>query len=42
MINNAKKGHDWPVETIYIKHVVGKHIEMMTVNEWCAGGMRGQ
>ncbi len=30
-----------PKETTYIEQGVGIHIEVMTVNGWCAGGMVG-
>ncbi len=42
MIYNGKKvGHNGPEETTYIKQGVRLHIEMTTVNGWCAGG-RGE
>ncbi len=28
-------------ETTYIKQAVGLHIDMITVNGWCAGGKGG-
>ncbi len=27
-----------PEETTYIEQVVGLHVDMITVNGWCAGG----
>ncbi len=37
--NGDKIGHNGPEETTYIEQGVGQHIEMITVNGWCAGGM---
>ncbi len=37
----VKVGHDGPEETTYIKQGIESHIEMITVNGWCAGGMQG-
>ncbi len=31
-------GHNGPEETKYIEQGVGLHIDMNTVNGWCAGG----
>ncbi len=40
MIYNGKKvDHSGPEKTAYIEQGVGLHIEMITVNGWCAGGM---
>ncbi len=40
MIYNGKKVcQSGPEETTYIEQRVGLHIEMITVNEWCAVGM---
>ncbi len=36
-----KFNHKGPEETTYIEQGVGQHIEMITVNGWCEGGMRG-
>ncbi len=42
MIYNGKKtGHNGPEETTYMKHGVGLHIKMITVNGWCADGKGG-
>ncbi len=34
-------GHNGPEETTYIEQGVGLHIEMITVDWWCAGGKGG-
>ncbi len=34
-------GYSGPEETAYIKQEVGLHIEMITVNGWCADGKGG-
>ncbi len=42
MIYNGKIRRDnEPKETTYIKQGVGLHIDMITVNGWCAGGKGG-